>query len=62
MSASVGEFCSWVTPIAFFFAGMSALVLALSIHAEERIMTLVAAPLFVASSVVGVLCFWRVLG
>ena len=61
MSAGAGAFCSWVTPIAFFFAGMSAVVLALGIHAEERIMSLVAAPVFVASSVVGVVCFWGVL-
>jgi hypothetical protein len=61
MSAGVGEFCSLVTPIAFFFAGMSAVVLALGIYGEERIMSLVAAPVFVASSVVGVVCFWGVL-
>jgi hypothetical protein len=62
VSASVGEFCSWVTPIAFLFAGFSALILALGLYGEERIMSLVAAPVFLASSVVGVLCFWRVLG
>jgi hypothetical protein len=62
VSASVGVFCTWATPIAFFFAGVSAVVLALAIGGEERIMSLVAAPLFVAFSVVGVVCFWRVLG
>ena len=61
MSAGVGEACSWVTPIAFLFAGMSAVVLVLGIHGEDRIMSLVAASLFVPSSVVGVVCFWGVL-
>jgi hypothetical protein len=56
--ASVGEFCSWVTPIAFLFAGMSAVVLAVGVQGEDRIMSLVAASLFVVSSVVGVVCFW----
>jgi hypothetical protein len=57
VSAGVGAFCSWVTPIAFLFTGMSAVVLVLGIHGEDRIMSLVAASLFVPSSVVGVLCF-----
>jgi hypothetical protein len=61
MSAGAGAFCSWVTPIAFLFAGMSAAVLAVGIHAEDRIMSLVAAPLFLASSVVVVVCFWGIL-
>jgi hypothetical protein len=61
VSAGVGEFCSWVTPIAFFFAGMSAVILALSLYGEDRIVSLVAAPVFLASSVVGVVCFWGVL-
>jgi hypothetical protein len=61
VSAGAGAFCSWVAPIAFLFAGMSAVVLVLGIHGEDRIMSLVAASLFVPSSVVGVLCFWGVL-
>ena len=61
MSTGVDEFCSWVTPIAFLFAGMSAVVLAVGVQGEDRIMSLVAASLFVVSSVVGVVCFWGVL-
>ena len=61
MSAGAGAFCSWVTPIAFFFAVMGAVVLAVGVQAEDSIMSLVAVPLFVASSVVGVVCFWGVL-
>ena len=59
--ASVGAFCSWMTPIAFLFAVMSAVVLAVGVQAEDSIMSLVAASLFVASSVVGVVCFWGIL-
>jgi hypothetical protein len=59
--AAVGEFCSWVLPGAILFAAMCAVVLAVGLHAEDRSTTLVAAPLFVASSFVGAGCFWWVL-
>jgi hypothetical protein len=61
VSSGVGEFCSWVLPGAILFAAMSAGVLAIGIHAEDRSITLVAAPLFVVSSFVGAGCFWWVL-
>ena len=61
MSAGVGEFCSWVLPGAILFAAMSAVVLAIGIHAEDRSITLAAAPLFVVFSFVGAGCFWWVL-
>jgi hypothetical protein len=59
--AAIGAFCSWVIPVAILLAVMSAVVLAIGIHAEDRIITLVAAPLFVAASFVGAGCFWWVL-
>jgi hypothetical protein len=61
VSAAVGEFCSWVLPVALLFAGVSAVVLAVGLHAEDRSITLVAAPVFAASSFVGAGCFWWVL-
>jgi hypothetical protein len=61
VSAVVGESCSWVLPVALLIAAMSASILAIGIHAEDRSTTLVAAPLFVASSFVGAGCFWWVL-
>jgi hypothetical protein len=61
VSAVAGEFCSWVLPGAILFAAMSAVVLAIGIHAEDRSTSLIAAPLFVASSFVGAGCFWWVL-
>jgi hypothetical protein len=61
VSAGVGEFCSWMLPGAILFGAMSAFVLAIGIHAEDRSITLVAASLFVVSSFVGAGCFWWVL-
>jgi hypothetical protein len=61
VSAGVGEFCSWMLPGAILFAAMSAFVLAIGIHAEDRSITLAAAPLFVVFSFVGAGCFWWVL-
>ena len=58
MSAGVGAFCPWVTPIAFLFAGIFGIALAIGIHGEDRVISLVAAPLFVAASFVGVFCYW----
>jgi hypothetical protein len=58
----MSEFCSWVTPIAFLFAGIIGVVLAVGIHGEDKNLTLVAAPLFLTASFVGVLCYWGVLG
>lgn len=58
----VGEFCSSVLPGAIVFAAMSAVALAIGIHAEDRITALIAAPVFVASTFVGAGCFWWVLG
>ena len=59
--ATIGEFCSWVLPGAILFGAMSAVVLAIGIHTEDRSITLVVAPLFVVSSFVGAGCFWWVL-
>ena len=53
MSAGVGQFCSWATPVALLLAGVSAVVLAVGIHAEDRTMSLLAAPLFVTFSILG---------
>ena len=58
---SVGAFCSWATPIAFLFVVLSAVVLAIGIHGEDKSLSLVSASLFAASSFVGVACFWGVL-
>jgi hypothetical protein len=63
VNASVGAICSWVSPsAAFLLAGIGAVVLAVGIHGEDRVMSLVAACVFLPSSVVGVLCFWRAWG